>query len=40
MGKYRVTWNRSAYQQMVGIAVWYRDIPCFEDNHQNSHNSL
>lgn len=25
MGKYRVTWNRSAYQQMVGVAVWYRE---------------
>lgn len=25
MGKYRVTWNRSAYQQMVAVAVWYRE---------------
>ena len=25
MGKYRIRWNRTAYQQMVGVAVWYRE---------------
>lgn len=25
MGKYRVTWNHSVYQQMIGVAVWYRE---------------
>lgn len=25
MGKYIVRWNRSAYKQMVSIAVWYRE---------------
>ena len=25
MGKYVVRWNRSAYLQMVSIAVWYRE---------------
>lgn len=25
MGKYVVKWNRTAYLQMVSIAVWYRE---------------